>query len=561
MRFRFFSKLTLAFLAVLICATCVMFISVERPIFASSPLSVGSQIVAKAQAIAAGKAEPGWAGGSVPYSWGGGHPDRIPGPTLGTCKGYTGPKPCNADKTVGVDCSGFTRWVYYLVYGTDVLGAGKNNTQRSVPGMQPVKTPQPGDLVFFGTQTTTYHIGIFIGTGQMIDAPKTGLFVQVDTIKTFGKVFGYYHYTSQVPVTPTPTTPPTSADWPMPGYDAAGTWYNTQEKTLSPANVKQLIKDWTVTISAPSNLSPGSAVVANGKLYIGSTDSTGTFYALDAKTGTLVWKFATGGIMETTSAVANGIVYVASASGLYALDATNGVQKWHQALVTGSPIVANGTVYVSGKKYAYGMTAFDAATGTKNWEFSTFGGVLGSPVVANGIVYITAQDETLYAINATTGKSAWSPYYIGTILEIAPTVANGVVYVGDAYGILYAVNAKTGKLNWQYTTGGPIDGQPAVANGVIYLLAQDLNLYAIDATTQKLLKKSFVGGEPFTSTAVANGVVYVSAATLDAIDATTLTTLWSYPLPNSHVFVSSPTVANGMVYGVSDAGLLYAFHL
>jgi len=34
---------------------------------------------------------------------------------------------------------------------------------------------QPGDLVFFGdTGETSYHMGLYVGGGQMIEAPYTG---------------------------------------------------------------------------------------------------------------------------------------------------------------------------------------------------------------------------------------------------------------------------------------------------------------------------------------------------------------------------------------------------
>jgi cell wall-associated NlpC family hydrolase len=45
---------------------------------------------------------------------------------------------------------------------------------------------QPGDLVFFagsdGTMTAPGHVGIYIGNGQMINAPYTGTVVRIDTI-------------------------------------------------------------------------------------------------------------------------------------------------------------------------------------------------------------------------------------------------------------------------------------------------------------------------------------------------------------------------------------------
>jgi len=139
------------------------------------------------------QSEAGWSGGPVRYSWGGGH-GKKPGPTLGTCVGYTGKiLPCPADHTVGVDCSGFTRWVYSLAYGRDVLGRGNTNAQ--LKKLQPTTSPQPGDLVFFGSSpTNTHHVGIYIGNGLMIDAPRTGLNVQTNTFKGFGHLVGYYHY-------------------------------------------------------------------------------------------------------------------------------------------------------------------------------------------------------------------------------------------------------------------------------------------------------------------------------------------------------------------------------
>jgi cell wall-associated NlpC family hydrolase len=40
----------------------------------------------------------------------------------------------------------------------------------------------PGDLVFFGTPTDVYHVGLYIGNGNMVDAPETGQDVQVQSI-------------------------------------------------------------------------------------------------------------------------------------------------------------------------------------------------------------------------------------------------------------------------------------------------------------------------------------------------------------------------------------------
>jgi peptidoglycan hydrolase-like protein with peptidoglycan-binding domain len=149
-------------------------------------------IVNYATAIKNGQAEPGWGGGAVPYSWGGGHSGGV-GPSLGTCVGYTGSiQPCPADTTVGVDCSGFSRWVYSLAFGSDVLGPG--NTDSQIAELPATSNPVPGDLVFFGTsRTNTHHVGIYIGNGQMIDALHTGSNVETDPVSAGGTIAGYSH--------------------------------------------------------------------------------------------------------------------------------------------------------------------------------------------------------------------------------------------------------------------------------------------------------------------------------------------------------------------------------
>ena len=163
-----------------------------------TPTGSGSVIVQYATDIMAGKAEQNWGGGAVPYSWGGGHATS-PGPSKGTCSGYTGPNPgpnCIAKSTIGVDCSGFSRWVYSLAYRQDVLGGG--NTDSELSRLHKVSTPAPGDLVFYGYWSSTYqryfthHVGIYIGNGKMIDALKTGTKVEQDNVSIMTDLVGYW---------------------------------------------------------------------------------------------------------------------------------------------------------------------------------------------------------------------------------------------------------------------------------------------------------------------------------------------------------------------------------
>lgn len=156
------------------------------------------RVVLIAYQILAGYPQPGWPGGRIPYSWGGGHAST-PGPSTGTCLGYRGSvQPCPAEKTVGLDCSGLVRWVYDMAFGRDVLGPG--NTDDHVRRLRrvPARLARPGDLVFFGKvrrgRLRTEHVGIFIGDGKMINALATGTRVRVDRVNAVKGFVGYFRY-------------------------------------------------------------------------------------------------------------------------------------------------------------------------------------------------------------------------------------------------------------------------------------------------------------------------------------------------------------------------------
>ena len=54
----------------------------------------------------------------------------------------------------------------------------------------------PGDLVFFRSGRTgpVIHVGMYVGNGNMIDAPHTGAPVRIESVWTFGTYAGARRY-------------------------------------------------------------------------------------------------------------------------------------------------------------------------------------------------------------------------------------------------------------------------------------------------------------------------------------------------------------------------------
>lgn len=112
---------------------------------------------------------------------------------------------------------------------------------------------------------------------------------------------------------------------------------------------------WQYSTKGRINSSPS---VVNGTLYVNSGD--GNVYALNASSGAPIWQQHLGASLAppvtlsgyaSGQAVANGVLYLGVRNKFYALDAGTGTMIWRaDGLVLGpnTPAVASGTVYVPG---------------------------------------------------------------------------------------------------------------------------------------------------------------------------------------------------------------------
>jgi cell wall-associated NlpC family hydrolase len=81
----------------------------------------------------------------------------------------------------GFDCSGFVRAMYEQTAG--LVLPRKASEQAATTKKIARSDLQPGDLVFFNTMRRAFsHVGIYIGDGQFIHAPKPGAEVRVESL-------------------------------------------------------------------------------------------------------------------------------------------------------------------------------------------------------------------------------------------------------------------------------------------------------------------------------------------------------------------------------------------
>ncbi|TML01140.1 MAG: hypothetical protein E6G40_03935 [Actinobacteria bacterium] len=403
-------------------------------------------------------------------------------------------------------------------------------------------------------------------------------------------------------------------DWPQFRFDNNHTGFNPFETVLNRTNVPTLRLAWQAQLGKLVDFS--SPAVVGGIVYIGSSD--GVLWAYPASgcgqslCTTPLWKSTSLAQIIDSPTVSNGIVYVGSQTNfnsndgkLNAFSASGCGQSvcaplWQglagpQSILESSPAVSNGVVFVGsfdGKLYAFNANGCGQATCRPLWTAATGASIESTPTVAGGRVFIGSDDRKLYAFKAAgCGQSRCRPVWTGAlgspVFQSSPAVRNGVVYIGAQHA-LSAFNASgcgqpTCQPLWQAVdTLNFFDGSPAVAGGHVYIgLENGVGVYSASGCGGSqcdplwTLFGSGTQAAVLSSPTVANGVVYagrntgqVLAWSAKSCGSFVCNEIWSGDT-GDQIVTSSPTVVNGTLYiGSADnlfpeniQGRIYVFAL
>lgn len=91
----------------------------------------------------------------------------------------------------GWDCSGLTLWFYKQIG----ISLEHRASQQQYAGIK-TNSPKVGDIVVFKYKgyKSAYHVGIYVGNGKMIHAPKHGHLTRVENISTFAGNYSTIEY-------------------------------------------------------------------------------------------------------------------------------------------------------------------------------------------------------------------------------------------------------------------------------------------------------------------------------------------------------------------------------
>jgi outer membrane protein assembly factor BamB len=350
--------------------------------------------------------------------------------------------------------------------------------------------------------------------------------------------------TSAPPAHTTPRRRPSRFSRPVYGFDLART-HAAPPLGLRPPYRKlwSVYGDWSLMEFPP--------VLERGRLFLGTNH--GLVLAVQAETGRVLWERRFAGCVAASPAVGNGIVYLGftdpppcrgtAPTFLAAFDARDGKTLWRfrAGVVETSPLLTEGRVYFG--SWDHRVYALDARTGRLAWSFATGGRVKAGVAFARGTIFVGSYDGRLYALDARTGRLRWAAGNGGLGgLYATPSVANGRVFVGSTNGRVYAFATSTGALLWSTRTGSFVYSPAALSRGVAYIGSYDHRLYALAQSSGRILwtykARAPISGAP----TVLDGLVYFStcgscsqyeqnarARRTFAVDARTGRLVWRFP--------------------------------
>jgi outer membrane protein assembly factor BamB/chitodextrinase len=353
-----------------------------------------------------------------------------------------------------------------------------------------------------------------------------------------------------VPALPGPPEPVPGAalsraadDWPQFHYNAA-----RSGATAFPAPAENTTI-WSFRTGGAVNESP---VVADGVVYVPSAD--GCLYALNFSTGALIWKAASGGPYSTPAASA-GLVFAGSEDGnLRAFRAADGTPQfsYQSGAPVGTPVLVYGTGVFFGNG-AGNLTALDV-TGAHIWTNVTSLAAIGGLATDGSNIFACGQNA-LSAHSIADGRRSWAATAGAGNLS-HPVFHNNRVIVGSDDGRLRAFDAAAGFSRWSTNLGGAIAGAPACSGGSLYIGTAAGRIHTVNAGNGSETNAS-VGTPVASSVALAAGALVVGTSSGVLSTATDGTGLWRLDIEGGAA--SSPAVTNGRAFLGTASGSVLAF--
>lgn len=232
---------------------------------------------------------------------------------------------------------------------------------------------------------------------------------------------------------------------------------------------------WSVSIPASTTLPP---VMDGARVF--AFIPPGVVGSFNLADGSQLWRVELA--PDHPFAVHDGKLIVAAGGAMHALDAGTGAVAWRQATGTlaAPPLIHQGWVVTSSGNEVVASRADDGAV---VWR-QPHGALRHMPTIEGDQLFLPLSDGRVLAVVLTTGEARWERKLGDAPSQIAALA--GRVYVGSASKYFYCLDAADGDREWRQRPGAVVIGRPAVDAERVYVATTDNLLRAYDRVSGAL---------------------------------------------------------------------------
>src|ERR1700726_3969867 len=272
-----------------------------------------------------------------------------------------------------------------------------------------------------------------------------------------------------------------SGQWRIAGQNLSNSWSQPAEHSISPANVNGLTPKWVFTTGGDVSATP---TVDGNAVYF--PDWGGSLFAVEKDSGRLIWSHkisdydgVDGAVSRVSPAVDGNQVIIGdilsgnkvhNGANVIAVDRESGTLRWMThvddhpaAIITGSPVVFEGVVYIGVSSseetlaldptypccsFRGSIVALDEKTGAMLWKTFDMPDNGGQPGGYSGgaIWQPPAIDPKRGTLFIGTGNNYTAPADVETCQNATPTA--NCVAADDFFDTAFALDLKTGQIKW-----------------------------------------------------------------------------------------------------------------
>jgi len=263
-------------------------------------------------------------------------------------------------------------------------------------------------------------------------------------------------------------------------------------------------------------------------------------------------------------------VYIAYQQHIYALNTTNGLEKWrfpaeadNKVTFFAAPVLTEDGQLLAGS-YNNSLYSINPENGEQNWVFTGASDrYIGSLLATPDTIYAPTAGDELVALDLN-GNLRWKFQARGALWSTPVTDKNcECVYVASMDHRIYALEAQSGNLLWETDDlGGSIVGKPALSDeGILYAGTFASEILAIDAQEGQILWRTPTNGWIWGGPTIVGDLLYFGdlAGYFYAVERSSGEIRWDIQ-PNGPIS-ETPLVVEESIFFSTEAGTLYALDL